>query len=88
MRLDDIRSLTRANPFQPFGVFLSTGESFEIHHPDMIVATLGSVHISVPAPGTPPEAAERVKIVSLYHIQKIEFLPSPHSQPPGLNGTV
>lgn len=88
MRLDDIRSLTRAAPFKPFRIFLRTGEDFEIHHPDMIVATPGSVHIAVPAPGIPPEAAEHVKIVSLYHVQKFEFLPTAPAENPGSNGTV
>ena len=86
MRREDIRDLTRATPFQPFRVFLTTGETFDIHHPDMIMATLGTAHIAVPSPGGPPDAAERVKIVSLVHIQKIEFLPAAPSSQPGANG--
>ena len=85
MHLEDVRSLTRATPFQPFRVFLSTGEVFDIRHPDMILATYGAAHIAVPAPGGPPDAADRVKIVSLYHIQKFEFLPAT-TPPPGANG--
>ena len=47
MRREDIRDLTRAMPFQPFRVFLTTGETFDIQHPDMIMATLGTAHIAV-----------------------------------------
>jgi len=72
MRLDDIRTLTRAKPFQAFRLYVSNGESFEIHHPDMILATLGSVCVSVPSPGGSDYDA--VRILSLYHVQKIEFI--------------
>ena len=81
----DILDLTHAVPFQPFKLFITTGEVFEILHPEMIIATHGTAHIAVPAPGGPPDAADRVKIVSLMHIQKFEFLPAPTPQP-GTNG--
>jgi hypothetical protein len=87
MRRDDIRDLTRSVPFQPFRVFLTSGETYDIHHPDMIVATLGAAHIAVPSPSGPPDAAERVKIVSLVHIQKIEFLSAAPPAQPGANGS-
>ena len=86
MHFTDIQNLTRAVPFQPFRVFLTTGETFDIHHPDMILATLGSAHIAVPPPNGPPDDVYRVKIVSLVHIQKFEFLPNATPAQPGTNG--
>lgn len=91
MRVEDIRQLTRAVPFRPFRVFLSIGEQYDIYHPDMILATLAAVHISAPAPGVRPEIGGSVRIVSLVHIVKIEYLPTPPTsaqvngpqQPPG-----
>jgi hypothetical protein len=83
MRLEDIRQLTRAQPFRPFRVFLTGGETYDVHHPDMILATLGAAHIAVPSPGGPPDAAERVTIVSPVHIQKVEFLPAAPTSRPG-----
>lgn len=85
MRREAIRELTRTTPFPPFRVFISTGETFDVHHPDMIMATTGAVHIGIPLPGGPSDAADRVRIVSLYHIQKIESLPTP-APPAGTNG--
>lgn len=87
MRHTDIRDFTRAVPFVPFRLFLSSGETFDIHHPDMVVATPGTVHIGVPAPGDDPDAANRVKVVSLYHVVKGECLPTPTATPPATNGT-
>lgn len=86
MRREDIRDLTRASPFVPFRVYLTNGETYDIHHPDMIVATPGAAHIAVPGPGGPPDAADRVLIVSLVHIQKIQYIPQSPTAPPGANG--
>lgn len=86
MRREDIRDLTRAAPFRPFRVFLTSGETFDIFHPDMIVATPGAAHIAVPGPGGPPDAAEHVVIVSLVHIQKVQYVPPSPSAQSGANG--
>jgi hypothetical protein len=85
MRLEDIRSLTRKLPFQPFRVFLTNGQTFDIFHPDMILVTPGTAHISVPSNDGPQRVKDEVVIVSLYHIQKIEALPTP-APPAGANG--
>lgn len=74
MRRDDILQLTRAVPFQPFRVTLTNGETFDIHHPDMILATSGMAAIARPAAAGPADAADVAVHVSLVHIVKIEFL--------------
>ncbi len=86
MRLDDIRALTRASPFRAFRVYLTTGETYDVHHPDMLLATLEAVHIAAPSPGAPSNDFGSVRIVSLVHIVKIEFLPPP--SPVDSNGVV
>lgn len=75
MRVDDIRTLTRAVPFRPFRVFLTNGETYDIYHPDLILATLGAVHIAAPSPEQPHNDPGSARIVSLIHIVKVEFLP-------------
>lgn len=86
MRRETIRELTRAMPFVPFRVYLSPGETFEIRHPDMVVASPGAVSMAVPNPPGTPGGDERAIHLSLYHIQKIETLPTP-ATPAGANGT-
>lgn len=83
MRLEDIRALTRATPFRAFRVYLTNGETYDVHHPDMLLATLGAVHIAAPVPGGVPSDGGAVRIVSLVHIVKIEYL-----QPIPSNGAV
>ena len=85
MRREDILQLTRAVPFRPFRVFVSNGQTFDVFHPDMIVATLGSAFIGVPATDGQPGAADTGVHVSLYHVQKIELLPTP-TPPAAANG--
>ena len=84
MRIEDIRALTRATPFRPFRVYLTIGETYDVHHPDMLLATLGAVHIAAPTQGGQPNDGGSVRIVSLVHIVKIEYLPP--SAPVNSNG--
>jgi hypothetical protein len=86
MRLEDIRFWTRATPFKPFRVFTTSGESYDIYHPDTILATLGSIVIAIPAAEQPGNEMGSARMLSLYHLQKIEYLPSPPSNPQS-NGT-
>lgn len=90
MRREDILSFTRAQPFRPFRVYLTTGETYDIRHPDMIAPTLGMAFIGVPAPGSSGDAADVAVHVSLVHIVKIEYLPpapQPAHGPAGLPGS-
>lgn len=69
MRREDIRDLTRAEPFVPFRIFLTNGDRFDVRHPEMIVATLGAALI-------PDDAGEGDDIISLVHIVKVKKLTS------------
>ncbi len=85
MRREDILQLTRTQPFVPFRIFTTLGESFDIKHPDMILATPGTVHVITPHPQKPSDEDGWVRILSLYHLHHIEFLPSPPAKT-GMNG--
>jgi len=70
----DIRKLTRAEPFKPFRVFLTNGESFDINYPDMILATANSVVISAPPEDNPGLGSVSFQMRSWEHLLKTEFL--------------
>jgi len=74
MRRDDIQSLTRAQPFTAFRVTLMNGEEYDVHHPDMIMATNGMAMIARPQQVDTLDERGSVVIVSLGLIQKVEFL--------------
>lgn len=86
MRLEDIRQLTRAQPFKPFRVFTTSGETYDVRHPDMILATPGAVHVISPHPENSADIEGWVQILSLYNLHKVEYLPAPPPKP-GSNGT-
>lgn len=88
MLQDDIRRLTRAIPFQPFKLYVTTGDVFEVRHPEMIITTPAMAHIAIPSPSGPQDVAANVQIVSLFHIQKFEFLAETSSAKHGANGVL
>ncbi len=86
MRIEDIRALMRAAPFRPFRVYLTNGETYDIHHPDMLLATLGAVHIAIPPPMILANDIGSVRIVSLFQLVKTEYLPPPSTFSNGVVG--
>ncbi len=84
MTPDDIRNLTRAQPFIPFRLTLSNGEEFDIQHPDMIMPiSFGSAMIARPVPQWSDAPRQQAIQVSLMHIVKTE--PLGVSSPPPLS---
>jgi hypothetical protein len=61
-------------PFQPVKVTLSSGQSFEIRHPEMAFLTRASILIGIDLAedGVPAE----FKIISLSHVASMEPMPS------------
>jgi len=76
MNQDEILRLNRQQPFEPYRIVLTNGESYDIRHPDMALATRSSIHVGVPAAKSKNDAAREVIFVSLIHVVKIEFLNS------------
>ena len=76
MNQDEILRLNRQQPFEPYRLVLTTGESYEIRHPDMALVTRSTVHVGIPAAKSKSDAAREVAFVSLIQVGKIEFLNS------------
>ncbi|MFM7135721.1 MAG: hypothetical protein ACKO1M_01445 [Planctomycetota bacterium] len=67
MNADAIREMLQREPFQPFVIHLSSGESHEVRHPECLAIGKGRIAITDPD-------ADRVAICSLMHVTSIEFL--------------
>jgi hypothetical protein len=70
MTVQTFREMLARRPFQPVRVILSSGQSYEIRHPEMALLTRTSLLVGVDlAPdGVPAE----FKILSLLHVTAIE----------------
>jgi hypothetical protein len=77
MTLQDFHRLLRARPFQPFRVITSSGERYEVRHPEVAFLTRTNLVIGL-APDS-QGTAEDWTIVSLLHVAAIEPL---KGQPP------
>jgi hypothetical protein len=76
MRPDDVLTWIRAVPFQPFRIHLNSGRSYEIRHPEMLRVGRSSVNIYSFA-GEPSDPYERMEMVSLVLMERIEAIETP-----------
>lgn len=78
MPRDELQAVARRQPFQPFRVVLTTGATYDIRHPDLIMVGQRSVVIGIT---NDPDgvAYDRLMQVDLFHVVAIEELPATSS---------
>jgi hypothetical protein len=72
MTADTFREILRRSPFEPFRVVMSSGESYNVVHPEMAFVTAKSLILALPDPSAPD--AERLAFCSYLHIVHVETL--------------
>ncbi len=74
MTVQTFREMLARSPFQPVKLTLSSGQSFEIRHPEMALLPRTSILIGIDLAedGVPAE----FKIVSLLHVASMKPIPS------------
>jgi hypothetical protein len=79
MTLQTYRDLLSARPFQPFRLIMSSGQSYEVRHPEMAMLTRTSILVGIDETddGVPAE----FKICSLLHVTTIEPVSAARSGP-------
>lgn len=70
MSPQDLLELTRAQPFEPFELQLSTGEHFAVRHPENLLVGRTKCYLPVFDNGI----VDRMVHVALVHIVKIDML--------------
>jgi hypothetical protein len=72
MTVRDFRDLLTSRPFQPFRVVMSSGEAYEVRHPEMAWLTRTNLFVGIDADseGIPG----RAKMCSLLHVTVVEPL--------------
>ena len=70
----EIRDRVRQQPFVPLRIVTSSGESFEVYHPDLIM--IGTREIQVGRPSSKrAEFYEQLSRIAIMHITALEDLP-------------
>jgi hypothetical protein len=72
MTAETIREIIRHQPFEPFRVVMSSGESYNVMHPEMALVTTRSLILALPDP-THSEG-ERLVFCSYLHVAHVEVL--------------
>jgi hypothetical protein len=76
MTQEDVQEVARRQPFEPFRVILTTGATYDIRHPDLIMVGRRAAIIGITNdPGG--TAFDRTVKVDLFHVVGIEELPTP-----------
>ncbi len=80
MRPEDVREHLERHPFEPFRIFMSDGESFDVRHPDFCIVALTTVYVGAADPKQ-RRVAVRVAHCALNHITRIEPLDGQRRRP-------
>ncbi len=72
MTADTFREILRRAPFEPIRVVMSSGESYDVLHPEMVFVTARSLILAIPDPSHPE--GERLAFCSYLHIAHVEIL--------------
>ena len=77
MVVQDFRKLLSSQPFKPFRLVMSSGQSVDVRHPELAAVSRTSILVSELKPNG--RLGDDYNIFSLLHVTKIEFLDQPQS---------
>jgi len=69
MTLDMIQDLLSRRPFEPFRIVTSSGDRYDVRHPEMILRVRNGLYVGLGGRGG---VADRAAFVSLLHISAVE----------------
>ncbi len=77
---DDIQARLREQPFGPLRIVTSTGQTYDVYHPDLVLVARRFLVIGLPSAENASQA-EQVTRVSLLHVTELQDLPAPTPAP-------
>jgi len=72
MTLDTIQELLSRRPFEPFQIVTSSGDRYEVRHPEVVLRVRNGLYVGLGGRGA---VADRAAFVSLLHISAVETAP-------------
>ncbi len=73
MQPEELQRLLRQRPFQPFRVYLSEGQTYDVLYPQLTLITRTTLAIGYPDASN-PDLADHVVLVGPEAIQRVELL--------------
>ena len=77
---DDVQRRLHEQPFGPLRIVTTTGNAYDIQHPDLVLVGRRFLIVGLPSAENPSQA-EQVTRVSLLHVTELQDLPSAGSTP-------
>ncbi|MEX1016927.1 MAG: hypothetical protein WDZ31_09280 [Phycisphaeraceae bacterium] len=65
--METLHEMLRQRPFQPFRIVLTSGDKYDVHHPDLVVVMLSQVFVAEPR-------SDRFHFLRLNQIAALESL--------------
>lgn len=72
---DDIRDRVHLRPFHPLRLVTSSGETYDVYHPDLIMVGRREVTVGIPS-GESPTYYDRQARIAIMHITALHDLPA------------
>jgi hypothetical protein len=72
MTAETFKDILTRRPFEPFRVVMSSGESYNVMHPEMALVSARSLVLAIPDSSRPD--GERFAFCSYLHIAHVEIL--------------
>ncbi len=80
LNADDIEAKIKGQPFVPVRIVTSSGQMFDVYHPDLVMVGRRSLTIGT-ASTENPRHYELTTRVAVMHVRAMEDLPSPSVAP-------
>ncbi|MCS6977585.1 MAG: hypothetical protein NZM31_11335 [Gemmatales bacterium] len=71
---DDVQTRLRQQPFVPVRIVTTTGQTYDVYHPDLVLVARRFLVIGTPSSENPTQA-EQVTRVALVHVAELRDLP-------------
>ncbi|MBI5758674.1 MAG: hypothetical protein HZA46_09165 [Planctomycetales bacterium] len=71
----EISARVRGTPFVPFRIVMSSGEAYDVHHPELVIVGRREVIVGTPSPDD-PTINDRASFLSVLHVTALEELPA------------
>jgi hypothetical protein len=76
MRAHDLLRWLRHRPFRPFRMLISTGQCYEVLHPELMIVGNATITLELSDPQQLSQATRREVEISLAHIVQVAEVPA------------